>query len=301
MHERISQRRTCSSHKHNHTHTPFFFFCKGGSDRLMKRASYSCCISLCVVLAAAHLKCRRYCLFLPFVRHFFFIVTHTGTHTKKKKNYAHATHCHFHSFLLFRVSCSSFADEKFICWVFTTEQRPPRIFEALPVILWSVRRNVQWVLSFACRKESWKCVVKAKPKTHRQSLALEVYLGNILALEKTTRLGSFPSIVQVRARVPAFTTWQILQDHPTCQLDKIEVFSILLPRTTRQSLEAYTHFLSKAQVAEEKWWKLLLFIPLWRWSLKQVFLKRSLSTRQPAQFSPRLIHLKLVFCWARGR
>ena len=94
MHERISQRRTCSSHKHNHTHTPFFFFCKGGSDRLMKRASYSCCISLCVVLAAAHLKCRRYCLFLPFVRHFFFIVTHTGTHThththKKKKKITH--------------------------------------------------------------------------------------------------------------------------------------------------------------------------------------------------------------------
>ena len=49
-----------------------FFFCKDGSDRLMKRASYSCCNFLCVVLAAAYLKyrrCRLSCL--PFVWHFF--------------------------------------------------------------------------------------------------------------------------------------------------------------------------------------------------------------------------------------
>ena len=55
-----------------------FFFCKDDSDRLMKRASYSCCIFVCVVLAAAYLKYRRYRLScLPFVWHFFFIVTHT--------------------------------------------------------------------------------------------------------------------------------------------------------------------------------------------------------------------------------
>ena len=59
-----------------------FFFCKDGSDRLMKRASYSCCNFLCIVLAAAYLKyrlCRLSCL--PFVWHPFFIVTHTHTHT----------------------------------------------------------------------------------------------------------------------------------------------------------------------------------------------------------------------------
>ena len=33
-----------------------FFFCKDGRDRLMKRASFSCCNFLCVVLAAAYLK-----------------------------------------------------------------------------------------------------------------------------------------------------------------------------------------------------------------------------------------------------
>ena len=59
-----------------------FFFCKDGSDRLMKRASYSCCNFLCIVLAAAYLKyrlCRLSCL--PFVWHPFFIVTHTHSHT----------------------------------------------------------------------------------------------------------------------------------------------------------------------------------------------------------------------------
>ena len=59
-----------------------FFFCKDGSDRLMKRASYSCNF-LCVVLAAAYLKyrrCRLSCL--RFVWHFFFHCdTHTHTHT----------------------------------------------------------------------------------------------------------------------------------------------------------------------------------------------------------------------------
>ena len=59
-----------------------FFFCKDGSDRLMKRASYSCCNFLCIALAAAYLKyrlCRLSCL--PFGWHPFFIVTHTHTHT----------------------------------------------------------------------------------------------------------------------------------------------------------------------------------------------------------------------------
>ena len=49
------------------------FFGKDGSDRLMKRASYSCCnFFFCVVLAAAYLKyrrCRLSCL--PFVWHLF--------------------------------------------------------------------------------------------------------------------------------------------------------------------------------------------------------------------------------------
>ena len=49
-----------------------FFFSKDGSDRLMKRASYSCCNFLCIVLAAAYLKYRRCCVSnLPFVWHFF--------------------------------------------------------------------------------------------------------------------------------------------------------------------------------------------------------------------------------------
>ena len=55
-----------------------FFFCKDGSDGLMKRASYSCCNFLCIVLAAVYLKyrlCRLSCL--PFIWHLFFIVTHT--------------------------------------------------------------------------------------------------------------------------------------------------------------------------------------------------------------------------------
>ena len=46
----------------------------------MKRASYSCCIFVCVVLTAAYLKYRRYrspCL--PFVWHFFPCDTHTHT------------------------------------------------------------------------------------------------------------------------------------------------------------------------------------------------------------------------------
>ena len=66
-----------------------FFFCKDGSDRLMKRASYSCCNFLCIVLAAAYLKyrlCRLSCL--PFVWHSFF---HCDTHT-----HTHHTHKHTH-------------------------------------------------------------------------------------------------------------------------------------------------------------------------------------------------------------
>ena len=88
------------AHAHTHTQVPkqvdcnmcrfsklllfSFFFCKDGSDRQMKRASYSCCNFLCIVLAAAYLKyrlCRLPCL--PFVWHPFFSVTHTHTIWKK--------------------------------------------------------------------------------------------------------------------------------------------------------------------------------------------------------------------------
>ena len=76
-----------------------FFFCKDGSDRLMKRASYSCCNFLCIVLAAAYLKyhwCRLSCL--PFVWHPFFhcdthMHTHIHTHTYTK------THTYTQQFL----------------------------------------------------------------------------------------------------------------------------------------------------------------------------------------------------------
>ena len=48
------------------------FFCKDGSDRLMKRASNSSCNFFCIVLAAAYLKYCRYRLScLPVVWHFF--------------------------------------------------------------------------------------------------------------------------------------------------------------------------------------------------------------------------------------
>ena len=61
------------------------------SDRLIKRASSSCCNFLCVVLAAAYLKyrrCRLSCL--PFVWHYFSLWhTHTHTHT--------VTHTHTHT------------------------------------------------------------------------------------------------------------------------------------------------------------------------------------------------------------
>ena len=56
----------------------------------MKRASFSCCNFLCVVLAAGYLKyrwCRLSCL--PFVWHFFSLWhthTHTHTHTHKQTN-----------------------------------------------------------------------------------------------------------------------------------------------------------------------------------------------------------------------
>ena len=64
------------------------FFCKDGSDRLMKRASYSCSNFLCVVLASTaafleYCRCRLSCL--PFVWHLFFIVTHTQRTTKARE------------------------------------------------------------------------------------------------------------------------------------------------------------------------------------------------------------------------
>ena len=60
----------------------FFVFCKDGNDWLMKQAFYSC-IFVCVVLAAAYLRYRRYRLScLPFIWHFFSLWhTHTRTHT----------------------------------------------------------------------------------------------------------------------------------------------------------------------------------------------------------------------------
>ena len=70
---------------HTHTHTLLlfsFFFCKDGSDWLMKRVSYSRCSFLCIVLVATYLKYRRYRLScLPFVWHFFF---HFDTRTHRK-------------------------------------------------------------------------------------------------------------------------------------------------------------------------------------------------------------------------
>ena len=77
-----------------------FFFCKDGSDRLMKRASYSCCNFLCIVLAAAYLKYRRCHLScLPFVWHpFFHCDTHTHTEDSLFSNVTvHHTHSHIHT------------------------------------------------------------------------------------------------------------------------------------------------------------------------------------------------------------
>ena len=47
----------------------FFFFCKDGSHRLMKRASSSCYIFLCVVFAATNWKYRSntFCFFFSFL------------------------------------------------------------------------------------------------------------------------------------------------------------------------------------------------------------------------------------------
>ena len=73
------------------------FSCKDGSDRLMKRASYSCCNFLCVVLAATYLKYPRYRLScLPFVWHFFHCDTHTHTHTHYLSSFSD-THTHTHT------------------------------------------------------------------------------------------------------------------------------------------------------------------------------------------------------------
>ena len=74
-----------------------FFSCKDGSDRLMKRASYSCCNFLCVVLAATYLKYPRYRLScLPFVWHFFHCDTHTHTIFRLSLTHTH-THTHTHA------------------------------------------------------------------------------------------------------------------------------------------------------------------------------------------------------------
>ena len=66
---------------HTHTHTQSFFFCKDGSDWLMKRASHSCCNFLCVVLAAAYLlEVLPVSLFVLTIRlAHFFVVTHIRT------------------------------------------------------------------------------------------------------------------------------------------------------------------------------------------------------------------------------
>ena len=74
-----------------------FYSCKDGSDRLMKRASYSCCNFLCVVFAATYLKYPRYRLScLPFVWHFFHCDTHTHTHTHYLSSFSD-THTHTHT------------------------------------------------------------------------------------------------------------------------------------------------------------------------------------------------------------
>ena len=69
----------------------------------MKRASYSCCNFLCIVLAAAYLKyrlCRLSCL--PFVWHpFFHCDTHTHTHTH--------IHTYTHLFFFFSLAQINFA------------------------------------------------------------------------------------------------------------------------------------------------------------------------------------------------
>ena len=70
-----------------------FLFCKDGSDRLMKLASYSCCNFICVVPAAVYLKyrrCRLSCL--PFVWHFFSL-WHTHTYFFSLCT-CPGTHCH---------------------------------------------------------------------------------------------------------------------------------------------------------------------------------------------------------------
>ena len=45
-----------------------FFFCKDGSDRLMKRASFSCRNFLCIVLAAAYLNLSQMSLVVLAIR-----------------------------------------------------------------------------------------------------------------------------------------------------------------------------------------------------------------------------------------
>ena len=76
------------THKHTHTHTY--------THTLTHTHSFSCCNFLCVVLAAvAYLKyrrCRLSCL--PFVWHFFFIVTHTHTRTHTHTQMYARTHTH---------------------------------------------------------------------------------------------------------------------------------------------------------------------------------------------------------------
>ena len=75
-HTRTHAHARTHTHTHTHTHT-------------MKRASYSCCNFLCIVLAAAYLKyrlCRLSCL--PFVWHpFFHCDTHTHIRLHTQKNH----------------------------------------------------------------------------------------------------------------------------------------------------------------------------------------------------------------------
>ena len=105
-----------------------FFFCKDGSDRLMKRASFSCCNFLCVVLAAAYLKyrrCRLSCL--PFVWHFFSL-WHTHTHTR---THAH-THTHTHTHTHARTRTYKHTQKKHLIVQFSW-------------FLWSCKKRERWV------------------------------------------------------------------------------------------------------------------------------------------------------------
>ena len=73
-----------------------FFFCKDGSDRLMKRASYSCCnfflrCAYCCLLEVSPVSLVVLAIRLAI----FFIVTHTHTHVHAHSSYRSTQIIHF--------------------------------------------------------------------------------------------------------------------------------------------------------------------------------------------------------------